>query len=85
AGSRGNPKNAIYEKVDSSDKAQNVSEPQAAGFLMRNLCFASVRKGAYLAYVTAAHATQSKIYHKKPTPKPLKVDSRFATLSIITH
>ena len=35
---------------------------------MRNLCFASARKGAYLAYVTAARAMQSKIYRAKPNP-----------------
>ena len=34
AGSRGNPKTR-YEKVDSSDKAQNVSKPQKSTILAR--------------------------------------------------
>ena len=35
---------------------------------MRKACFANARKGAYLAYVTAASVKQSSLYRYKPNP-----------------
>ena len=50
---------------------------------MRKACFANARKGAYLAYVTAASVKQSSLYRYKPNPYKIPPPPRLAGISRI--
>ena len=57
------------KKVDSKKTAQNLSDSQAAGFLMKKRGCAVASKEIRLECLSTQRATNSPLFRKKPTPK----------------
>ncbi len=78
---RNDRKNATSKKADSSNEAdskrnaKNLSDSQAAGFLMKKRGCAVASKEIRLECLSTQRATNSPLFRKKPTPKPPKAES----------
>ena len=68
AAARNDRENSHCEKVDSRDNAQNLNNPQAAGFAMRNRGFQARGEGSCLVGNDRDPSEESTIYRAKPTP-----------------